>query len=153
MILNSPTATRIFQVIKQIFLYVFPLIFITLIGLKLKKIGWHALIHALPTNPVFYALQIPAFFLLPLTEKMIFRLLLGAENSVPLVILFRKRVLNTNVLEYSGETYLYNWMTKNRAVTRSQLFHAVKDSAAVRRCGVCCFPGCRTLSAAVFTRH
>lgn len=81
MILNSPTATRIFQVIKQIFLYVFPLIFITLIGLKLKKIGWHALIHALPTNPVFYALQIPAFFLLPLTEKMIFRLLLGAENS------------------------------------------------------------------------
>ena len=129
MILNNPTATRIFHFVKQIFLYVFPLIFITLIGIKLRKIGWYALVHALPTNPVFYALQIPAFFLLPTTEKMIFRLLLGAKNAVPLVILFRKRVLNTNVLEYSGETYLYNWMTKNRAVTRSQLFHAVKDSA------------------------
>ena len=129
MLLNNPTATRIFQVIKQIFLYVFPLIFIALIAVKLKKIGWHALIHALPTNPLCYALQIPAFFLLPITEKMIFRTLLGTKNSIPLVILFRKRVLNTNVLEYSGETYLFNWMTKNRSVTRAQLFHAVKDSA------------------------
>lgn len=120
---------KLYGIVIKIFRIGFPLLLIGAIALKLKQIGLQNLVHALPRSPMFYILQIPLFLLLPMTEKRIFSFLLGHRHTAPLMVFLRKRVLNATFIEYSGESYFYMWMTRQKELTKTQLFHAIKDSA------------------------
>ncbi|MFT9015469.1 MAG: hypothetical protein ABF990_06990 [Acetobacter sp.] len=111
--------------------WLFPIIFLTLVAYSLSRTGWRNILHSLPTNPVFYALEAILFVILPFSEKIIFTRLIRSGTKIPAMIFFRKRILNNSFLEYSGESYFYLWAKTHLSITKTRLFHLVKDSAVL----------------------
>lgn len=96
---------------------------------RLTVIGWGEVLRALPSTPWFYALFLLAFVQLPLAETLVYRLLWRFRLADGLGVFLRKRVLNQDVLGYSGEVYLYLW-ARERAGSRrgAALWHDIRDN-------------------------
>jgi hypothetical protein len=94
----------------------------------LATLGWSRLWNARPTAPSFYLVQLLPFFILPVSELVIYRNLLRVGHQLPLFVLMRKRYLNNIMLEYSGEAYFFFWVRKHIELGRANLLHAVRDS-------------------------
>lgn len=96
---------------------------------QLSAIGWDKVVAALPITPWFYVTVVAMYVVSPLVEAVIYRLLwwLRIRDSVPVV--FRKRVLNNDVLGYSGDVYLYLWARKRLGLPEKRIFGTIKDNA------------------------
>jgi len=100
--------------------------------LKVSAIGWAAVLAALPTTPWFYILFVVMFLALPVTETLIFRLLLDRRIGLRDVGVFiRKRVFNSAFVGYSGELYLFVWAKRHLGLSASRAAHGVKDNAVL----------------------
>ena len=100
--------------------------------LKVTAIGWSAVIASLPTTPWFYILFAVMFVALPVTETLIFRLLLDRRIGIRDVGVFlRKRVFNSAFVGYSGELYLFVWAKRHLGLSAKQAAHGVKDNAVL----------------------
>ncbi len=97
--------------------------------LQVGSIGWRSVLTSLPTTPWFYVLVLTMYFLLPSFELGIYRRMWRAPLAPLLRVLIRKRVLNNEVVGYSGEVYLYSWGRKLAGVDDAKSFAAVKDNA------------------------
>lgn len=98
--------------------------------LKVTAIGWGAVLASLPTTPWFYLLFLVMFLTLPLTETVIFRLLLDRRIGLADIGIFiRKRVLNSAFVGYSGDFYLFVWAKRHLGLSTRKAGHAVKDNA------------------------
>ena len=98
--------------------------------LKVTAIGWGAVLASLPTTPWFYLLFLVMFLTLPLTETVIFRLLLDRRIGLADIGVFiRKRVLNSAFVGYSGDFYLFVWAKRHLGLSTRKAGHAVKDNA------------------------
>ena len=95
---------------------------------RLNAIGWKALIVGLPTSPVFYALVFGRFFISPAFQIFIFSILWcrPLHQLVPPFII--KQVFDRDVLEYSGEVYLFVWARKNLKIPAREILHVLKDN-------------------------
>jgi hypothetical protein len=89
----------------QLGLTLVALIFVTQ---RLSHIGWSGIAQALPRTPLFYLIFAVNYAVLPLSEFTLYRRLLGCRRDA-LPILFRKRVFNEALLDYSGEFLFYAW--------------------------------------------
>lgn len=98
--------------------------------LGLTRIGWADVMTALPTQPVFYAISLFIFALLPITETFAFRRLLPNDAGITIDIFVRKRVLNEGVLSYSGEAYLLERLMA-LSIARGRALTSIKDNAIV----------------------
>lgn len=96
---------------------------------QLSTIGWKNVWTSLPTTPWFYATVVAMYITLPLFESLIFRALWWMRVHDSLPVLFRKRVLNNDVLGYSGEVYLFLWAKKRLGLPEKRLFGTIKDNA------------------------
>lgn len=97
--------------------------------LQVGSIGWHSVLTSLPTTPWFYIIVLMMYFLLPTFELAIYARMWRAPAAALLRVLIRKRVLNNEVVGYSGEVYLYSWGRKLAGVDDAKAFAAVKDNA------------------------
>jgi hypothetical protein len=90
-----------------------------------KHHGWAETLGAMPRSPLFYLFLVAGYFVLPLSELVIFQRL-WAMGIDGLAVLLRKRIANELLLGYSGEAYLYAWarLREPRIVAP---FAAVKD--------------------------
>jgi hypothetical protein len=108
-----------------------PLLLLGLVGYALTRLGWSQIYAARPASWVFYAVLLIPFFVQPIADLTLYRYLLGVGRALPLTIFLRKRYMNTLMLDYSGEVYLFLWARKNLKIRDSLLLHAVKDSSVL----------------------
>ena len=81
-----------------------------------------------PGNIGFYLLLVLQFFLQPFGDYFVYRGLWGAANTPPMAVILRKRLLNTFMLDYSGEAFFYFWAQRRLKLAPGMLVHAIKDS-------------------------
>jgi len=101
---------------------------LVIIGRRLTALGWGEIWTARPSNPVFYILLVLQFFLQPFGDYLVYRNLWGRANTPPMAVILRKRLLNTFMLDYSGEAFFYFWAQARLKLAPGMLVHGIKDS-------------------------
>jgi hypothetical protein len=96
---------------------------------QLSHVGWGALLHALPTNPWFYAIFVlfqchQAFFF-----ALAYRLSWKFNFGQGFIAFFKMCVLNNEVLGNTGEVYLFVWAHKRLKLARLDILRTIKDNA------------------------
>ena len=118
---------RLIRVLRGVFL-------VAIVGVliyQIWKIGWDRLLHALPSEPAFYVLLLAMYFLLPVTEAMIYGRIWSMPSRQCIAVMIRKRVLNMDVLGYSGEVYLFMWAKDRVQRARKAVMGVIKDNLIV----------------------
>ena len=98
---------------------------------QIGKIGWDRLLRSLPSEPAFYVLLLAMYFLLPVTEAMIYGRFWSLRPWQCIAVMIRKRVLNMDVIGYSGEVYLFMWAKDRVQRTRKAVMGVIKDNLIV----------------------
>ncbi|MDX1419480.1 MAG: hypothetical protein R3181_05885 [Rubricoccaceae bacterium] len=99
---------------------------VAVLAVQLTRVGWQAILDALPTHPLFYLLLGGVYVLLPVTETLIYRPLWPLPPRALFWACARKRVLNEEVIGYSGEVSLYLWGAA-RGLDAGHAFRVVRD--------------------------
>jgi hypothetical protein len=105
-----------------------PLILLALLAYALTQVGWVRIFRARPAGALFYFILLVPFFVQPIADWIIYRNLLRGGGALPLTVFLRKRYMNSIMLDYSGEVYLFFWARKNLKLKDGVLLHAVKDT-------------------------
>jgi hypothetical protein len=95
---------------------------------KLTLIGWDNVWESLPQTPWFYILLPAIFFTLPVFQVFIYRVAWKVKPWDLFLGLLNKRVLDKDVLGYSGEMYLYVWARKYVDKPDKEILHVLKDN-------------------------
>ena len=90
---------------------------------QFSKIGWLEIMKSLPTNPLFYLLFLMRYFALPLSEQLIYRLSIKFPFKEGFKVFVTKKILNSDLVAYSGEAYIYGWAKRSLKLDRKQVFH------------------------------
>ncbi len=99
---------------------------------RLSGIGWMNILAELPREPLFYLLFLVLYFSLPVAEVLVYRIVWGKLPKPALFrTLVRKRVLNRDVLGYSGELYLYGWARRHVALSEREILKSIRDTNIV----------------------
>jgi len=116
------------EFLLKIFQYLFLLAIIGMLIYQLHKIGWEELWLAMPRQPWFYVVFLVLYFTLPITEQYIYRLSLNFSFWEGFKIFTKKKVLNDEILGYSGEAYFYAWAKKHLNESSKTILGFVKDN-------------------------
>jgi hypothetical protein len=95
---------------------------------RLSLIGWAELWTSLPQTPYFYITVLLMYCILPVSESLIYGMAWGVKPWASLPVLLRKRVLNADVLGYSGEVYLLAHARKNVDKPARAIALVIKDN-------------------------
>ncbi len=95
---------------------------------KLYDIGLAQVIESLPLNPLFYLLFILIYFSLPISEIFIYGVKWNFRGFRAFLVFVQKKVLNTDVLGYSGEFYLFYWAKDKLKIPAVEAMKFVKDN-------------------------
>lgn len=95
---------------------------------KLYDIGFTQVVESLPLNPLFYLLFIIIYFSLPISEIFIYGVKWNFRGFRAFLVFVQKKVLNTDVLGYSGEFYLFYWAKDKLKIPAVEAMKFVKDN-------------------------
>lgn len=95
---------------------------------KLYDIGLTRVVESLPVNPLFYLLFFVIYFSLPLSEIYIYGVRWNFKGYRAFLVFIQKKVLNTDVLGYSGEFYLFYWAKEKLKIPAVEAMKFVKDN-------------------------
>lgn len=99
---------------------------------RLSGIGWMNILEELPTEPLFYLFFLALYVSLPVAEVLVYRIAWGPLPRGALFrALVRKRVLNRDVLGYSGEVFLYGWARKHVQGSDREILKSIRDTNIV----------------------
>ena len=97
------------------------------LGYKLISIGWIEVWESLPTRPMFYILFPILFFSVPLIQVLIYRLTWKFDVWRNFPVFIKKRILNAEVIGYSGEFYFFSWARKNIDLPEINIMERIRD--------------------------
>ena len=123
---ESPTGKKILR----LFTVLFTTAIVAFLVYKLTLIGWSRVWESLPHTPWFYVLLLAMFFALPVFQVFIYRVAWKTHVSPwnLFLALMNKRVLDKDVLGYSGEMYLYLWARKQIKQPDKEILLVIKDN-------------------------
>lgn len=98
------------------------------LGYKLYTIGLAKVLASLPTNPIFYLIFFILYFSLPLSEILIYGVGWDFRGLRAFLVFVQKKVLNTDVLGYSGELYLFYWAKDKLNIPAVDALKFIKDN-------------------------
>lgn len=98
-------------------------------ALKVRAIGWREVVASLPVNPLFYILFVVGFLILPASEIAVFRTIFARPLPGGFPIYIRKRILNSALVGYSGELYLFVWLRRTIGLPTKTIAIGLKDNA------------------------
>lgn len=101
----------------------------TWLVLKVRAIGWRQVATNLPTNPLFYALFVVNFLILPASETIIFRRIFQQRLPGAFPMLIRKRIYNSALVGYSGELMFMIWLKRTLGLRTKNILIGLKDNA------------------------
>ncbi len=122
---RSERGKRLAKVIN----YALTTLILTLLIYQLWDIGWKEVLRNFPKTLWFYLLFLVLHFALPFTEVLIYRLSwkgLGFWQGFKAFT--QKKILNTEVVSYSGEGYLYLWGKHHLKESNRHIFNVIKDN-------------------------
>ena len=99
---NSPTGRRVLKGLRWLLIGGI----VTYLVYQLTQMGWGRFWGSLPQTPYFYLTVFAMYALLPASEVLIYGRIWGLTPSESLPLMMRKRVLNADVVGYSGEVFL-----------------------------------------------
>lgn len=101
------------------------------LGYQLTAVGWGKVWASLPTTPWFYILLLLMYATLPATEAVLYGKAWNARYRDLLPALLRKRVLNNDILGYSGEAYFYLWTQRKTGLDGVDILRTIKDNTII----------------------
>jgi len=99
---------------------------IALLGYDLYTAGFDKIAANLPVSPWFYAIFLVNYCGLPFFEAIIYNILWRAGPGIA-AVLFKKRVFNEAVLDYSGEAVLFAWAKSHTRIDNRTIASNVRD--------------------------
>jgi hypothetical protein len=105
-----------------------PIALLVYLGHRLTELGWSQIGGALPAQPLYYVLIGLAFLVQPVADRIIYRNLWRSGKPPGLQVLLRKRFLNSMMLDYSGEAYLFAWAVRHARLPSATLAHSIAHS-------------------------
>jgi hypothetical protein len=108
---------------------VVPGILLAYLTYRLTQIGWVQVWQARPRNWLYYLVLAVSFFVQPAADLLVYRNLWRITGRPRLSIMLRKRLLNSAVLDYSGDAYFFGWAAGSLPLPRATIAHSVKDSS------------------------
>lgn len=119
------------QRLGKVFKFTFLAAIVIYLIYQLKTIGLRNVIENLPTHPVFYLIYIFLYLSVPLGEVIIYRLFWHFSFIDGLKTFISKKVLNQDVVQYSGEVFLFNWAKSRLGLRSREVFQVVKDNSII----------------------
>lgn len=129
--LASPGAKRVLRVLRALF----AIGVLGVLAYQITEIGWLRLVTSLPESVLFYGILLAMYFLLPVTEALIYGRLWLVRPRDCIGVMLRKRVLNVDVLGYSGEVYLLFWARARTRLAEQRLRGVIKDNLLASAAG------------------
>ena len=102
------------------------------LAVKLYMIGWSNILQALPTSPFFYLLSVVFVSLPILTERFAFQIAAKTEDTPSLRVFTRKHVINKAVMNYAGEGYFIQQISRLKGQNLRRASVIVKDLTLIR---------------------
>ncbi len=121
------TSTRTAKQALKILRLVIGLGIIGYLLFSLSSIGWGNLLREMPRTPWFYLIIVIMYFLLPVFETIVYRFFLPARRSALLSVFIRKKVLNMDLMGYSGEVFFLFWAKEKLNIARSAMLRIMID--------------------------
>lgn len=104
---------------------------IAYLAYQMTHIGWGRIWAALPTTPWFYVLFLALYFLLPIFQSIGYSIIWQRPFRRLFPPLLKSGVYNKEVLNYSGEMYLFSWARAHLNLTDGEIAHHIKDNTIV----------------------
>jgi len=98
---------------------------------QMTRIGWGRIWNSLPTTPWFYVLFLALYFLLPIFQSIGYSLIWNRPFRRLFPALIKSGVYNKEVLNYSGEMYLFSWARARLDLSDGEIAHHIKDNTIV----------------------
>jgi hypothetical protein len=95
---------------------------------EVMLVGWKDVLENPPTTPIYYILFLLLYFLLPTAELLIYRLLFDFPLMKSYPAFIKKRVLNREVLGYSGEVFFFSWARRHFETDDAHLAETIRDN-------------------------
>jgi len=121
---KSGTGKKIIRAIRVLLI----VIILSYLGYKLIQLGWRNILDGLPTQPLFYVFFLLLYFSIPLTEIYIYHQFWDFDSLKSLPVFIKKRILNTDVLGYSGEVYFFSWAHKIIDHSEIEIAKTIRDN-------------------------
>lgn len=113
---------------SKLFNRVLQVVILGFLAYQLYQVGWQEFLKALPLNPLFYLIILVNYFLLPVSEIFTYKISWPISAKTGLPIFIKKRVLNKDVIGYSGEVQLFNWAQKTMGLSKKETFKVIRDN-------------------------
>jgi len=94
---------------------------------KLRDVGLAEVARGLPLKPHFYALLLVVYFILPASQILAYRVTWAFELKQGIPAFIQKRILNKDVLGYSGEVFLFTWASSHVQAPSVELMKTIRD--------------------------
>jgi hypothetical protein len=120
---ESPLAKRLIMALR----YVIGAGVIGYLLYSLSSIGWGNLLREMPRTPWFYVIIVAMYFLLPVFETIVYRFVLPARRRALLSVFIRKKVLNMDLMGYSGEVFFLFWAKEKLDIARTRMLRIMID--------------------------
>lgn len=95
---------------------------------EVHQVGWRVVLQNPPTTPIFYLLFFLLYFELPVVELFIYRQTYHFPLLKSFPAFIKKRVLNRDVIGYSGEIFFFTWARKRFETTDEHLAKTIRDN-------------------------
>jgi len=120
---KSPRGKRILKLLRGLFLF----IILSWLGYNLYQVGWQAVWQNLPMNPLFYLIFFLIYVSAPTADILIYRYTWNFDVGKNIDAFFKKRILNTDVVGYSGEFYFFSWARKHIPLSDMRIGETIRD--------------------------
>lgn len=97
------------------------------LGYNLREVGWQAFWQHLPTQPLFYLFFVMLYLSVPVANIVIYRYTWQFDVWRNLSAFIKKRILNTDVVGYSGEIYFFTWARKHIELPDLRIGETIRD--------------------------
>ena len=94
---------------------------------QLREVEFRSVFQGLPRNPGFYVLLIVLYFLLPTIQFLAYRVVWDFRPGPAIRAFIKKRILNKDVLGYSGEVYIFAWARDHVVMPSRSLMECIRD--------------------------
>jgi len=95
---------------------------------NLNQIGWREVVQNLPMRVEFYVLFFLIHFATPFWEVIIYQQFWKFGFKEGFKTFITKKILNAEVVGYSGEVYLFSWAKKRFKLNNKAAFGPIKDN-------------------------
>ncbi len=99
--------------------------------LQLQELGWRTVFNSMPTQPLFYLLLLVGYFMLPITEQIIYRFFWTFDFWSGFKAFTLKKIYNLTVIGYSGEVYFFHWVHTKLKKPKKEVFKIIKDNNVI----------------------